>query len=686
MNDRGGAHVRVPEVVSAPLPERVAAESLSGNASGVAYAADVIATASIWLPFALVGYFMIRALHLPVALLPLALGVFAVVTSVTRSRDQRFGKVSPRSVSGPVDGLLVGAILAVIAAPALRLLGLAGGAYPHAFLFSDEAFNLLIAQSLATDFPPNDLGYLGRPLRYHLGGPLLVEMVHRYTTVAPHTIFYGVLPMVMKAVATCSVFRTIGLLFPSWSTRRILMGTLAAGGAFLVSFYDIAWNVRNLVLTGEFMPGTIFSGMELGARLDGFLTPDVYYASSLAIALFFVLLANLHRGPILLATGLSAIFLAKAPVFLPIGVAWACFAVVRLWTARETAPLVGGCLAVAFCLFARSYFLEPGLFTLGLGRGVGFDMVDAWGRNLALGLHVASSAATTGLGLAAVLAGLHVYGAAGVGLAAEAVRTRRIPTEKEIQLLGLVAVAAALFLLAVVFRVEPVTQERFLAVHSGFRERLWLPAETYLSQLWQLSIGAASVLLGNVVALLATIAVFVAHARTRSRVLRGALVGVLVLAGSAAVQHAVVEPPSRTTKAVSPDAAAALASIPVRESVILSNDCAYDAYVETQLPLMNAWAPALYGHQFWACNFMFNNNFAAPDAATRLDRLGWFWASREFGVAQRKFLRDQGITHLLIASGDRRWTEMASRLDRCEWLERVHLGREYVVYRVRRDT
>lgn len=645
-----------------------------------------VASAGIWLPTVLVGYFALRAIHAPGWVGPGLLAGFAGVAAIRRFRTAP-ADVAARAVPNALsDWALLLACLSILVAPGVRLaVSLGTGDHASAFLFSDEAFNLKVAQALAAGFPPDDLSYSGRLLRYHLGGPLLVEMLHRYSSVAMHAIFYGVLPVALRVLTASSVYCVLSAVFRDWDTRRKLIAVLSVGGVFLIDFYNVAWNVRNIALGSSLAPDTVLGGMPIGQRLPGFASFDVYYGASLAVAFFWILLANLDRGVAHLACALVAIFLTKASVFLPIGVAWAGLAGHQLLRARSAHFFWAGVLALASCLAARAVVLEPGLVTLELGHGVGYGMLADHGRGLAHALRLESSGAVLLLGVLGLALGTHSYGVAAARVMMNTEARGRYARNPIVILCLATAVAASAYLVGCVFNIEPQAQERFADVHASIRGRLWMPLDGYLQQIWNMSIAAALPLLGGIVALFATGAAFHAYDLSRSKLSRGAFALSLAVALSVTVAGALgaaAGPSPATTKRVSADAVAALGSIPVDGSLLLSNDCSYDPVVERHLPLMNAWAPALFGHRFWACDFMFNNNFAADDASARLQKSASFWAS-SFGSEEHAFLVERRITHLLLDLRAVGADAIRSKLDSTSWLQTAYRGEEYAVYEVR---
>jgi hypothetical protein len=186
-------------------------------------------------------------------------------------------------------------------------------------------------------------------------------------------------------------------------------------------------------------------------------------------------------------------------------------------------------------------------------------------------------------------------------------------------------------------------------VHEGVKGFLWRPFSSYLQDLLDITLLYAKQLVGASFAILAAGAVWALFRDTRSELVRAVAGGVIlvsiVLVGWRSYDQTFGALP-RTVRWTPLDATAALSAIPVKGAIIVTNEIRYADDGERHLPLMNAWAPAVFGHQFWASNFMFGT-FGHPDASRRLHELKRFWDS-EYFTRQCQFLRREQITHLLV--------------------------------------
>ena len=655
-------------------------------------AIEAVARLSIWIPVALTVYFFVRVFHLPYAVGPalMALMLFAqyLVVRIGRRADamsKPLDTVAPEEQRG--DVLLAVAVLVVALAPAIRVAWLlGGGSYPSAFLNADESYNFMIAQALVQGFPPPDLTYQGRVTAYHLGGPMLAEMVNRYGLASLHLAFYGLWPIVLKCVAACAIFTILGRLVPGLSTQKKLIGVLVTSGLFMIDFYNVLWNIRTLLKTGLLNAETVLEGMPVFAVYNGFVADELNYAAPLAAVLSLVLIANLDRRNILiLACGLFGIFAAKSSVFVPIGAAWGLFAFYQLIRYREHRYLAAGIVALALCLLARPYMMESRMATLALGSGYGLDWLAARGINVTKALGGEGLVLAAAAGLALLLIGSHVFGWSIVSLVKErAVRKVELPADP-LLFIALSVVVAALFSVFFVLVIEPSALAGFFAIHSGIKEYLWRPLDTYIYESGKMSIGEARIVVAYGFALVGTAAVLRMTMTTKSGLGKLAVWAAIACSiGATLVQSYRVAfgPPPAQMKVVTSSTAQALAVIPVVGSVILTNECAYDRKVELHMPLMNAAMSAVYGHQFWACNFMFGNNFAAPDAPERLDRIKWFWREK-IGGDHYRFLLDNSISHLLWQKDSTLGKASPTMLDSVPWIQKEYENEAFLVYKVR---
>ena len=630
---------------------------------------------SLWFPATLTAYFIVRATSIDTSVFCLA-ALLALVhihrTCPVRLPTDR--ALDPESKRESFLGLVI--LLLIATAPTVPIaLQFAFGSYPTGFTNADESYNFMIARALEQSFPPVDLGYQGRLARYHLGGPLLSEMLSRLG-LPLHFAFFLVWPLLLRLTAVAVSFKLILILAPRLTTTQALLGVLAANAVFVINPYNVLWNIRNSFNAGGIETASLLYGMPVVNFYGDFLRADFQYGSSLAALLTWLLIVNMRTAHWLwLSCTLFAAFLAKSSVFVPLGLAWAAWSAYQVLRHRVFREAWAGAVALALCLYTKSFTFEPGIVTPQAGAGYGFDWLVQHGNHFANSLHLPDPLAAALAALVLLVTGSHIYGWS-------IWRTGLQHNPVGWVLLIIVAISSG-FIAFTVFQVDPVAQVRFLQVHEPIAPFLWRPVDSYFFEQWKLSVGEARVLVSTGLAMFAAAAAStIAWTAQRGQAIF-ARVALLVSAAVATMQitSAAYAPDQSRWKIIPSSTVQALQAMPVRSTVILTNDCAYDAHVERHLPLMNAALPSLFGHQFWACNLMFNNNFAATDAVSRLERQGWFWRTPP-GADHLAFLRQAGITHLLVARRLDRNGLIERQFSAQEWIAREVVNTEYVVLRV----
>jgi hypothetical protein len=622
----------------------------------VATILDTTAWVGSCLPMLLALYFWLMLVRTPEYVIALLLSA-ALAFHVCRRPDRILSP--PQEPSTPTVGRVYTVLLVVLLilffSPLVRSALLLGrGSTVQGIYFYDEAYSLMIAQGLARGLPPPDLSYSGFPLEYHPGGPLLTHLLSRYLHIPIHTAFYVAVPLLAKVFAMAAVYRILLMIFPGWTLGSYVICVAMSAGVFLLNPYNIVWNIRNSLIGGHIEPATVFGGMSIAHRVWDIFEPRTYYAWELGVLFVLILISNVDRaGGLLLTTTLFAIFLSKFPLLIPVGLVWIPFSVWKLVRCGEMRFVLSGVVALAMCAAAFGVLL-PGEslyhIRLTLGPGIG-ELADS-GSNFARVLNFRGLIPTALLGMTLLVLGTHLYGLSVVykgykGLSS--FRTQSAIGASVALLLAGVAIMAGLFVSFVALVPDRVLQERFQAVHEGVKGLLWRPFSSYLQDHLDITLLYATQLAGASFAILAAGAVWAMFRDTRSAIVRAIAGGVIlvsiVLAGWRSYDQTYGAVP-RNVRWVPPDATAALSTIPVKGAIIVTNEIRYGDNVERHLPMMNAWAPAVFGHQFWASNFMFGT-FGHPDASRRLHELKAFWDSGDF-TRQCQFLRREHITHLLV--------------------------------------
>ncbi len=618
----------------------------------VARAGSILAlSVGLWYAFATAG---IAFLFFLVALAAIGIAVI------------HFGPRTQAGGSLPLLPLLV--VLVVVLSPLALTLRGAKGTEPHWFASADEGFVLMTTRGLANGAPPADLSWAGEPVRYHLGSALLIDLMHRATRLPIHTVHYAVIPIVIRLILFASLLVLAGRVAPSLPERWRVWMPFAGGALPVLDLFNIVWHAHDFLSRGT-AAVTSVSGVPIAGIESGLLMAPAYQSSALAIAYVVVLIATWRETTMLeKAALLFAVYLTKAQVFLPVGAGYGCVAMLEL-VRKRWQPAAAGALALAFvapALSAGSTYGDTTHLSLGCG---------ALCREL-LTRHQLDMRYTTPLVLVLemvlLLVGFHLF------LFAIAWGARRLAS---MAVEARLAIAIPLFgtILAAVLNIIPSAElrERFHAVYAPVADRLYMPLPIYLDRILDVSVLAtfdACTLLLPVATLPLLGAWSIA---APSRIVRGVLTASLVILlsigawGSSALGARQLLRP----KTVPSDALEALRAIPVEARAVLTNELPWDDAAEKHLPLLNVWAPAASGRQFWASAFMFT--FQHADAAERLRDVTWFFGPAATPAARLVFARQKGIDVVLLRR------ELHPTWPADGWILIARHGR-YEVYRIAR--
>lgn len=607
-------------------------ETRAWPAGSAARLLEGLARASLGIPALLSVYALTRWLHLWPGLPLLILAAWWLARRMQAKRaGVELDEQPPGSSSSKADLAWVLLLLLILLVPIVPRFTAAAGAAPR-FFFHDEAYLIAIARGQSLDFPPPDLMWSGTKSTYHQGGALLTEAVARVTGLPVQSAFYGLVPVLMRLCFVGAAWRLLERLFPVWSLRRRLGAVAFAAGLFFVDPVAIAWNVRNAVINRQISWDTVVEGVPVvGAlRISGAFG-DQYFSGPLADVMMLGSVAGFGlAGALPVGAALAVPYLVKAQGGLPFLLGLLAGTGLAALLRRDVRALLPFGVALPFLWVYRS--LGPGTSDLIVSLGLGANL--RWLERQ--GAPYAASLASGELPMALVAGAVWAIGrfvlplglaAAGASFAFRGSRGANIGL-----LASLFGALGAAFAFASFVVVRPIQglQEKFEITHGAAADLLWRPYQGYLEYMFtdvSAAIPNTFVLLG--IAMLASAGALewerVEPRRGRRLVARGLIACAwLFLAGT---KVAAVVPGYATamerSKVVDPLAVQALQRIPVRSSIVMTNDLAYDLDLTPHLPFMNAWAPAVFGHQFWVADFMFNLHY--PNIRERFADWRRFW-------------------------------------------------------------
>lgn len=510
---------------------------------------------------------------------------------------------------------------------------------PRWFRNSDDAYTLLIVRGLEHGFPPPDLSWAGAPLRYHHGTALLVDLFRGLTGLSASAVYYGILPIVIRLLlvgATLEIVRRVG---PELNPGLRAWSPVAVSALVWIDPYAMAWHARDIMLRGLEGVKDLSSVPAVGWT-GGIFSQAHYDSGDMAMAFVFFLIASWNRSTAVeKAALLFAVFLTKSQVFLPVGIGFAAASLRDLLRGKWSTGFAGA-MGLAAALAAQASASTYGaLARLRPGCGALCEVLTSRHH---LDTVVAPLAATI-LETGNWAVGLHLFALCVIASSVAAWR------RGDGSLVFASTTAAAGLAVPLGIRYEPSAEltRRFLEVHGGVAADLFMPIDGYLTSILQASVAAATSAADLLLPVLAI--PFAASLAVRLRQPARAI-AVTVLAAIAAVSAfsvtaaGTVRNTSRQ-KAIAPDAQAALVSIPSGPGSVITNDLRWDDVRERHLPLLNIWAPAASGRQFYASAFMFH--FAHADAPRRLREVHWFFESAN-DRERIEFARRHGIGSVLM--------------------------------------
>ncbi|MGE0192617.1 MAG: hypothetical protein AB7T63_11320 [Planctomycetota bacterium] len=576
-----------------------------------------------------------------------------------------------------IDALLAATLVAPLAVSCVvQTVLVAASDESVRFAFVDAPYDLMMARGLGHAMPPPDLSWNGQAITYHFGAPLLLDFLHRATGLPLHAVQAGVLPAVLKASLLAACVMLAARALAGGARRRVLLGCLAGLGLLPIDVYNAAWQARALALTG---PSSLLGGAMSPMALWSDMPLLVNYQGStlLGITCLLVLVAHLGRTrwP-WMAVCLVAVYLAKQQLALA---AFPAMGVTCILTrdGHIRRQLIAACATAALAVLVfRALAVTPehaaGLhldlaandYFVRLGRGT--DPLHArLVENLPLGLMV--------VGLGAVL-GLHIYLVAAVRFLRQRWGGLGASGRAVVFFVATGMAASIAIMCAFRLRMSPRVNAAYDAVHGQLGGAFWKSGPEYREDLMNVSLAAvlqgwplaAAVLLG------ACLVWYAGAGKGRARTIATALLVLspLVYAGRATLAWR--QDPPATWMEVPADVVAALRIVPPElDQVVDTNDLGYGE--GRGFPLVNNWAPQLFGHQFHASNFTFGTP-AYPDYLVRWNAQQRFW-SEEVGAWHEEHVVRQGIRWLLV----RRDRPFAPGLLEVDWLKARYSGSTHLL-------
>jgi hypothetical protein len=284
----------------------------------------------------------------------------------------------PGSQRFPLSWSDLGAgVLLVLAACSIYIpveLYMGAGPYPTVFFHGDSAYHLGLVRGLLQDpaFPPQSLSYAGGFPYYHYGPLAMAAVLCRFTGVPAHASLFLVLqPMLIAGTAAAA-----------WNFARERRGAIpfvAALGLMLIAVGHAASQRPPYVDLAKGLMAWLRGGDGMIANLGNALTVNLHNTTSLfgafAVTLVILCLSGPRRagreGLAAFMTGITIIF--RAPYFLALGAGFGAWSLWRAASGRRLTPLIApaAALLIALAIYFGVGFGNSGVrlafdpFTLG---------------------------------------------------------------------------------------------------------------------------------------------------------------------------------------------------------------------------------------------------------------------------------------------------------------------------------
>lgn len=542
------------------------------------------------------------------------------------------------------EGFLLAGMVVIVNLPVFWHLYFNGlSPTPDIFLYVDQPWHLSHAEALMNDCVPKDLSFAGKDTHYHFGYSLVSSLMAKAFFI-PVGISHYVVTSVLARLFILGGFLLV-LLRPGGKKIAENSGALVLAFAAFFLFFNLDMGLAVYWLLFSRDPSRL-PGYESYFQPQLFMTngmvgPELY-VFSLMIPFIGLLM---FRRYFLAAPLLGYVSFVRPQGFISFALAYVLYAGWALAARKDIKPLLAGFVALAVMALLQMYgMLGLEGFGMRLGRGYGADyfslvsvMVDwAWslpgwpmeGVYKWVAVFISNMIR---MGSLFVFAGPAVY-------MAWLLYSKGAGEIKK--LLGPHAYAigsfALLYLLPFIIVFKAGEQ-----LNKAYMELLGVSYDsTYTKSGFaahSLKVGAAFLTFSGAALIYETYGNFQPWLKRLTALCVSASVIVFALG--------YVRPPSYYSESVDTrQVKEALKNAPL-DAVIFTNQSSYPVE-ENRRQYRNVLYPALFGHQFFASNFVYNNLHSQSDH-DRLQEVKWFWA-RPFDGENAAYLQKNHITHLFI--------------------------------------
>jgi len=516
-------------------------------------------------------------------------------------------------------------------------------ATPDLYLYTDQPWHFSHGLALMKKCVPADLSFCCKPTRYHMGYGVIASLLAKMFFIPLGPAYY-ILASALSRMWIIAGFIMLALRPGGVDHRSNYIAMALAVASFVLYFdVDIGLALYWLVFSRDVSQ---LPGYEPYMQPQLFMLNGMVGAELLVFGLFIPFAGLLiHKRHYIAAPLLGYASFVRPQGFLSFAIVYALYATWRLAAKRETAPFLAGLAALGMTLFFQIFgMLRIEGFSVMIGKGYGFEyfthipvIVSYLWDGFGLPTGGIYKFVGTLMSLLFRVSTLFVFSATAIYLA-------RFCNRRRVSELWHIFSPHGYTLLVIFF----LYLLPFIIVFKAGVEldRLYheILGVTYSQTYTRAGFSVHSLRIGqSLLVMMGALIMYETYRKYPVWLKRLAIGCVAVMATMYALGFA--RPPAYYSEMVNVKKAKEVLSAAPLDSVIATNQHAYPVE-DNRRKYRNVLYPALFGHQFYASNFVYNNLHTIRDRQ-RLEDVKWFWG-RRFDMENVTFLKERRIGYLFI--------------------------------------
>ncbi len=516
-------------------------------------------------------------------------------------------------------------------------------ATPNLYLYTDQPWHFSHGLALMKKCVPDDLSFCCKPTRYHVGFGAIASLLAKMFFIPLGPAYY-ILASALFRMWIIAGFVMVALRPGGVDHRSNYIAMSLAVASFVLYFdVDIGLALYWLAFSRDV---SLLPGYEPYMQPQLFMLNGMVGAELLVFSLFIPFAGLLiHKRYYIAAPLLGYASFVRPQGFLSFAIAYALYAIWRLVAKKETAPFLAGLVALGMTLFFQIFgMLRIEGFSVLIGKGYGFQYFTH--------IPVIVSYLWDGFGLPT--GGVYKFVGTLMSLLfrvstlfvflATAIYLLRFCSPRRVSELWSIFSPHGYTLLVIFF----LYLLPFIIVFKAGEEldRLYqeILGVTYSQTYTRAGFSVHSLRIGqSLLVLMGSLIMYETYCKYPAWQKRLAICCVAVMATMYALGFA--RPPAYYSEMVDVKKVKEVLSAAPLDSVIATNQHAYPVE-DNRRKYRNVLYPALFGHQFYASNFVYNNLHTKQDRR-RLEDMKWFW-DRRFDMENVAFLKERKIGYLFI--------------------------------------